>query len=62
MTGTIAGHNGAEHASLEQRLERWRHRGARVEWDDVIGHTAAKRELRVVTEQIRRHWSPSVSA
>lgn len=41
--------------SLEAGLERWRHTGARVVWDDIIGHTAAKRELRVVTEQIRRH-------
>jgi cell division protease FtsH len=35
-------------------LELWRWQGARVEWDDVIGHDAAKRELRVVAEQIRR--------
>jgi len=53
MTETMTG--ARDEGSLEQRLERWRHRGARVEWDDVIGHAAAKRELRVVTEQIRRH-------
>lgn len=55
MNETTLGQSGTEQADLQQRLERWRHRGARVEWDDVIGHAAAKRELRVVTEQIRRH-------
>lgn len=46
---------GQDQLALGGRLDRWRHRGARVTWDDVIGHAAAKRELRVVTEQIRRH-------
>lgn len=52
---TVLDHEGTEEVGLGQRLDRWRHRGARVVWDDVIGHAAAKRELRVVTEQIRRH-------
>lgn len=56
MSETAAEQNGTEErAALERRLDRWRHGGARVIWDDVIGHAAAKRELRVVTEQIRRH-------
>jgi cell division protease FtsH len=41
--------------SLDQLLERSRYRGARVEWDDVIGHDAAKRELKIVAAQVNRH-------
>lgn len=40
---------------LEELLERSRYRGARVEWDDVIGHAAAKRELKIVAAQVTRH-------
>lgn len=36
-------------------LERSRWHGSPVAWDDVVGHDPAKRELRVVSEQIRRH-------
>lgn len=41
--------------NLDQLLERSRYRGARVEWDDVIGHDAAKRELKIVAAQVNRH-------
>lgn len=55
MNDAVIDHDDAEQIAFERRVARWRHRGALVEWDDVIGHAAAKRELRVVTEQIRRH-------
>lgn len=44
-----------DQVSLAERIAGWRTGGPPVAWDDVIGHAAAKRELRVVTEQIRRH-------
>ena len=36
-------------------LDRCRFRGAAVGWDDIAGHEAAKRELRVVAAQVQRH-------
>lgn len=41
--------------SLDELLERSKYRGARVEWDDVIGHAGAKRELKIVAAQVTRH-------
>jgi cell division protease FtsH len=41
--------------AIEEQITRAEWHGARVGWDDVVGHDAAKRELRVVAEQIRRH-------
>lgn len=35
-------------------LDRCRWGGTKVTWDDVVGHESAKRELKVVAEQIRR--------
>jgi ATP-dependent Zn protease len=42
-------------ADIGELLSRSRWRGAAVAWDDIVGHEPAKRELRVVSEQIRRH-------
>lgn len=45
----------ARRDATRELLERARWREAPVAWDDVVGHEPAKRELRVVAEQIRRH-------
>jgi cell division protease FtsH len=42
-------------SDIDDRIAAAAWHGARVDWADVVGHDAAKRELRVVAEQIRRH-------
>ena len=40
--------------AVRELLDRCRFGGARVGWDDIIGHAPAKRELHVVAAQMRR--------
>jgi len=40
---------------IEALLERCRWHGEPIGWDQIIGHEPAKRELRMVAEQYRRH-------
>lgn len=41
--------------SVTEFLERARYRGDPVAWDAIVGHEPAKRELRVIAAQLRRH-------